>query len=60
MTKEAKLINAIVGIADERLGGERSRLAGALFTDIAAECRKFGYTELARVAQQVAFHYEYD
>lgn len=36
MTKEEKLIDTIVDLADERLGGKRSRTAGPLFYDIAA------------------------
>lgn len=60
MTKEEKLIDAIVTLADEHMGGERSKSAGPLFADIASECRKLGYTQLARIAQQVAFHYQYD
>jgi hypothetical protein len=60
MTKEDRLIGLIVGLADEQLGGERSKMAGPLFTDIASECRKLGYAKLARIMQQVAFHYEYD
>jgi hypothetical protein len=60
MTKEKKLIAAIVRISDESLGGERSKKAGALFADIASECRELGFTDLARIAQQVAFHYQYD
>jgi hypothetical protein len=59
MTKEDKLINAISDLADEQLGGERSKKALYLFTDIAAECRELGFTRLARIAQGVAARYDY-
>ena len=60
MTKEEKLIDAIVGLADQFMGGERSRTAGPMFIDIAGEARRLGYEKLARIAQRVAFHYLYD
>lgn len=60
MTKEEKLIDSIVTLADEQLGGERSRKAGALFYDIADECRTLGYVKLERIMRQVAYHYDYD
>ena len=60
MTNERKLIESIVALADEHIGGERSKTAGALFYDIADVCRKLGYTRLERIARQVAYHYDYD
>jgi len=60
MNKERKLIEAIVGLADEHLGGERSRQAKELFYDIADECRRLGYSRLESIMRQVAYHYDYD
>jgi CRISPR/Cas system CSM-associated protein Csm4 (group 5 of RAMP superfamily) len=60
VNKEKKLIDAIVRLADEHMGGERSKTAGLLFIDIASECRQLGYQDLARIAQHVADHYIYD
>jgi hypothetical protein len=60
MSKEEKLINAIVSLADEHLGGERSRTAKELFYDIADEARQFGYSKLERIARRVGGYYDYD
>jgi hypothetical protein len=60
MTKEERLIDAIVTLADEYMGGSRSRTAGPMFIDISGECRKLGYKNLAHIMQRVAFHYLYD
>jgi hypothetical protein len=60
MTKKEKLVDAIVDLADEWMGGERSRTAGPMFIDISSECRTLGYTDLADIMQKVAFHYLYD
>jgi hypothetical protein len=60
MTKEEQLIDAIVNLADEQMGGERSKTAGPMFYDIATECRNLGYTRLERIMRQVAYHYLYD
>jgi len=57
--KDALLIEAIVCLADEQLGGERSRVARYLFRDIAAEARASGHVKLARIADGVADHYDY-
>ncbi|HKV76705.1 MAG TPA: hypothetical protein VJP02_01105 [Candidatus Sulfotelmatobacter sp.] len=58
--KEEKLTEAIVTLADEQLGGERSRTAGALFSDIADECRSQGHPKMERIMRNVAHHYLYD
>lgn len=60
MTKDEKLIDSIVALADEHIGGDRSRKAGPLFYDIADECRRLGYAKLEHIMQQVAYHYAYD
>jgi hypothetical protein len=58
--QRAKLIDAIVSLSDEQLGGERSEKAKWLFKVIASECQELGYTKLARIMQRVALHYDYD
>ncbi len=60
MTKEEKLIDSIAALADEQLGGERSKTAGPLFYDIADVCRNLGYSQLERIMRQAAYHYLYD
>ena len=60
MTKEEKLIDAIVALADEHIGGERSRKAKALFYDIAEECRRLGYSKLENIMRRVGEFYDYD
>ena len=60
MTKERKLVESIVALADERMGGERSGSAGPLFYDIADVCRNLGYSKLEYIMRQVAYHYLYD
>jgi HPt (histidine-containing phosphotransfer) domain-containing protein len=59
-SKESQLIESIVALADEQLGGERSKTARWLFHDIAKECGKLGYTKLERIAQTVSDHFNYD
>ena len=60
MTKEEKLVNSIVALADEYVGGERSRKAKALFYGIANECRKLGYAKLENIMRRVGEFYDYD
>jgi hypothetical protein len=61
MTKEGMLIEEIVSLADKHLGGERSKKALWLFTDIADECKALGhgYARLERIMREVANHYDY-
>jgi hypothetical protein len=59
-SKEHQLVESIVALADEQLGGERSRRAKWLFYDIANECRDLGYSALERIMRQVGAHYDYD
>ena len=60
MTKEEKLINSIIELADDQLGGVRSRKAKELFSDIAGISRDLGYVVFTRIMQRVADHYIYD
>jgi hypothetical protein len=59
-TKESRLIDSIVSLADEQLGGERSKTAAALFSDIADVCRKFDQPKIERIMRQVANHFIYE
>lgn len=60
MTKEDKLINTIVDLADVHLGGERSQSAKAFFYDLAGEAKRYGFVQLERIAQKVGQHFDYD
>lgn len=60
MKKEDKLVESIVALADEPLGGERSKKAAWLFTDIAAVCRELGYARMGDIMERVADNYIYD
>jgi hypothetical protein len=57
---EDKLVSAIVDLADEQLGGERSQKAKWLFYDIADECKQLGFTRLERIMRRVGGQYDYE